>query len=113
MEIHGFLDEKEMEAVRLFASKVRGLLGDNLIVLKLFGSKARGDFGAESDIDILLVVREKDWDLYYKVCSIATDLALEFGAEISPTIITEKEFGKNRDHNTAFYESVEKEGLPV
>lgn len=111
MGAYEFLSEQEREGVRLFASRVRELLGDNLLDLRLFGSKARGDFDAESDIDILLIVREKNFDMRYAVCSIAGDMLLEYGANIAPKFMTDKEFGLNR--GTLFYESVEKEGAAI
>jgi predicted nucleotidyltransferase len=112
-EKYRYLSIEERKGVELFLSRVREYLKDELVLLKLFGSKARGDYAQESDIDILVVVNGRDWDLHYKVCSIANDVALEFGANISPVILTEKEFNLNRDHGTAFYESVEKEGVPL
>ena len=31
--------------------------------MKLIGSKARGDFDKESDIDIVIVLKNVDWDI--------------------------------------------------
>ena len=108
-----YLTVVEGEGLGLFAARVREALGDNLTSLKLFGSKARGDFDAESDIDILVLVKSRDWDLHYRVCNIANDIALEYGINISPVIIAESEYDLNREHGTAFYESVEREGILV
>lgn len=44
--------------VRDFQARLIRLFGPRLADLRLFGSYARGDFGPESDVDILVVVRE-------------------------------------------------------
>lgn len=44
-----YLSKEEREALEKFTRGVKFLLGDNLLILKLFGSKARGDFSDESD----------------------------------------------------------------
>ena len=55
------LEEKERQAIRLFISQLGDLLSERLLCLVLFGSKARGDSGPWSDIDILVIGQER-WD---------------------------------------------------
>ena len=43
-------------AVREFAGKARAALGARLVRLMLYGSRARGDAAADSDVDLLAVV---------------------------------------------------------
>ena len=40
------------------SKKLRKKFGDNIVKIILFGSYARGDYSAESDIDLLLVVKD-------------------------------------------------------
>jgi predicted nucleotidyltransferase len=54
MNKNNFLTEKEKMAVKRFSSRLKSELGNDLMLVKLIGSKAKGDFSSESDIDIWL-----------------------------------------------------------
>jgi len=55
-----YLNDKERKGINRFVELIKELLGENLVLMKLFGSKVRGDSNEESDIDILLVLKEKE-----------------------------------------------------
>ncbi len=103
--------EKERQGVFFFIKKVKKLMGGQLLELKLFGSKARGDFDDESDIDILVVVDSDDWKLRDKICAIAADADIEYGCNISPVVYTKKEHEKNKYFRTLFIQEIEREGI--
>jgi len=46
----------ERQALDCFKIVLTPLLADNLISLRLFGSRARGEGTEESDLDVLIVV---------------------------------------------------------
>jgi predicted nucleotidyltransferase len=58
--IMDYLNDKERKGINRFVELIKELLGENLVLMKLFGSKVRGDSNEESDIDILLVLKEKE-----------------------------------------------------
>jgi len=68
-------------SVNLFSSK-------NILTCVLFGSYARLSFTKESDIDLLLVVKEKNNEIKKKISQLTTIT----GKEVNPLIISEKEF---------------------
>jgi len=103
----------EQEALRRFKDEVQRLLGDSLLSLCLFGSRARGEGTAESDLDVLIVLREKDRSLCRRIVEAALDVDLAYGVNLAPTILTEEEYKRNRDYRTPFYASVEREGVPL
>lgn len=43
-----------------FKKQVQALYGDNLVQIILYGSYARGDFNSASDIDLLVLINQKD-----------------------------------------------------
>ena len=51
---------QEQCALAHFKKSLQLLLVDNLLSLRLFGSRARGEGAADSDLDVLLVLQEKD-----------------------------------------------------
>jgi predicted nucleotidyltransferase len=78
---------------------------DQLQRLILFGSQARGDATAGSDIDVLVVVSWGEERLpggfyaapfsdprWQAIVDMASDISLEFGVYISPLVISEHRF---------------------
>ncbi|MCF6271093.1 MAG: nucleotidyltransferase domain-containing protein [Melioribacteraceae bacterium] len=79
----------------------------------LFGSKARGASNKESDIDILIVLKNKNSVLLNQIVNILVDIQLNYDANISPLIYSEYEFKMNRELGSYFIENLEKEGIPL
>lgn len=97
------------------AATARTALGDRLRGAYLYGSYARGDYDAESDVDILVladVPREK-LAVYKKPFLKATsDLGLEYDVVVTVTLKDTDTFEKYLDA-VPFYQNVRKEGVPL
>jgi predicted nucleotidyltransferase len=89
------------------------LLGEQLISIKMFGSKVRGDFSQDSDLDILMIVRDKKKVRREKIYDILLEIDLEFDPKISLKIFTKEEFDRNKKLGSPFVFNVEKEGIPI
>jgi predicted nucleotidyltransferase len=74
------LAPRDRPALDTFVPRVRETLGDNLVALKLFGSKASGRDTTESDIDVLVLMRKTDAGMGNRVLDIAfgVNLATRF-----------------------------------
>ncbi|MBI5561862.1 MAG: nucleotidyltransferase domain-containing protein [Deltaproteobacteria bacterium] len=108
----------ERVGVRLFVERVRELLGDKILEFRIFGSKVRGDFKPDSDIDILLVVDSDDWRIRDKISGIAAeidavDIAYGPGTGLSPVVYSRREYEKNRYFGTFFVREVETNGVAL
>lgn len=77
------------ERIRLFVRLLRERLGDRLIRVILFGSRAREDAREDSDYDCLVVVREITPDVKDAVDDVAGEALLQTGAVISAFPMTE------------------------
>ncbi len=60
-----YLSEKEKKAVLVLKKEVLKL--DKKAELIIYGSKVRGDFDEESDIDILIILSNPSQELKYKI----------------------------------------------
>lgn len=91
--------------------KRRVLLEEPDAEIILFGSYARGDNQAESDLDLLILLK-KDSVTYFDEKRISYPLyALEIntGQIISPLILSQKKW-ENLFKSTSLYENIQKEG---
>jgi len=82
--------------------------------LILFGSRARGDAGRYSDIDVVVVLKddadEQDFD-YVSDC--AWEAGFEYGIVIVPVVFTKNEWENGPERYSLLAQAVEKEGVPI
>lgn len=86
-------------------------LGDKLDSLILYGSVARGDFGPESDIDILMIL--DDSNLRDKVFGIAYDVDIKNDTVTVISIYTMSEVERNIKIGSPFFRNVLREGKVI
>ena len=97
------------------AATARTALGDRLRGAYLYGSYARGDYDAESDVDILVLadVPRQKLAAYQKPFLKATShLGLEYDVVVTVTLKDTDTFEKYLDA-VPFYQNVRKEGVPL
>ena len=107
------LTPREQQALAAFKARVLDGLGTHLVSVRVFGSRARGEGGVESDLDVLVIVDGKDRELYRRVIEAALDVDLEYDTEIAPTILTVAEYDRNRALATPFFRNVEHDAIPL
>ncbi len=107
------LNKKEQLALRRFKIAIEEILGGNLVEIKLFGSKARGDARKDSDIDVIVIISSGNWHICDVVYGIATDILLETNICISPKVINRKEYKHLYNIGTPFIKNVIREGITV
>lgn len=94
------------------ADSAHCLMGADLVEAVLYGSCARGDYTADSDIDIALVTRcgrmeSKKYD--DGLDAIATKLAMEYFAIVNFVCLPYQEFMEKKNWY-AFFRNIEREG---
>jgi predicted nucleotidyltransferase len=85
------LTENERAALAALVEQSRQRYGDDLLRVVLFGSKARGDFDAESDLDVLIVARipeEEYWQHWKQIVDLACGVELKYWLVFSTLIET-------------------------
>lgn len=108
-----YLSRNEKKVVLSFVEELRNRLGNEIIKIVLFGSKIRGDFSEESDIDIFILVREKTSDIRDKVGDLTADYIFDNDIPLSPVLYDSFEYQKNKELGSFFFENVEKEGISL
>jgi len=107
------LSTKEKSALLQFKAGLEQALSGQLIELKLFGSKARGDDQPDSDVDVLVIVASDDWRICDTVYDIATDILLQTDLCISPKVISKNKFDQLRKEHTSFIRNVSRDAVTV
>ena len=90
-------------------ARFAGLIKDIII----FGSKARGSSNMDSDLDVLVVIREGDWKTKKSVAEPGYMLAI--GTEVVPSLIvlTAEEWIHHQDYEAPFWQTIRRDGIPV
>ena len=95
------------------ATETRGVFGISLQALILFGSYARQEADAESDIDIMLLLdlpHEQIPSYRRAVAEISARILYEYGVVISPILENVEFFERNRE-TYPFFRNVYQEGI--
>jgi len=81
----------------------------------LYGSRARGDAEADSDLDLVALVDEKTPELEEMLDEIAYNLMWDhdFKPIISLKVFAEKHFRAASAKNYSYYRAIEREGITV
>ena len=113
MEKLEHLSVSERSALEQLVKRLRDQLQDQIVDLQLFGSKSRGTYHEESDIDLLLVVRERTTAVLDIIAEISLEIAFQYDAHISIILFSSEEYNQNVAWETPFIKNVEKEGIPL
>lgn len=93
----------------------RSVYGDNVVRIILYGSYARGDYSSDSDIDIVAIVQGSRAELQEQLKQVwdaSSDLELEYGTIVSPTVIPYKEFMEYKE-DLPYYRNIAREGVEI
>ena len=88
-------------------------LGDNLVRLVLFGSRARGDYDNESDIDIAIIVRGLSRKLKNQILNKVAEIEVKYLIPISTIVFSEQEFNRLKKRERRIAIDIEREGMPL
>ena len=97
------------------ANEAKATVGDLLEAVVLYGSYARGDYDEDSDIDIMIRIncpRENLNSYKQKFISLASELSLKYGVDVSLSLSDTATFEKYKNH-LPFYENIESEGIKI
>lgn len=104
---------KEKKAVREFITRIRSAYGDKIQRAALFGSKVRRDWTKYSDVDILLIVEEKDRELRQAVIYTAADVELKYDVLLDVRIISAERWKYYSDIQAGLFKNISKDAVPI
>lgn len=108
--------KNELNIILQQMSKIyKSVYGDSIVRILLYGSYARGNFESNSDIDIVAIVegeRAVLQEQLKKVWDVSSDLEIEYGTILSPTVIPHDEFEKYKN-DLPYYGNILREGVDI
>lgn len=103
------------KAKKELARAMANLFGNKLSEVILFGSYARNQQDEESDIDILVLVKEDPLSLKsysHKIAEIVTDINLQYDLVLSVILQSTDEYEKYKDV-LPFFMNIQREGVII
>lgn len=107
------LNEREELALRDFLARVAQRFGGNYLYSLMFGSKARGDAHAGSDLDVAVVMQKADFETKRAIYAIAYDELLENEVDISPVIFSRDVFDRQKAARFPLLREIERDMVPL
>ena len=105
------MDFNRQKALDLFVKRASQAHGDRIESVTLFGSVARGTARPDSDMDLLVIVDKEDFRLRRELISIAFDILLETGVDISVKVFSKNDFEARKTFS--FFSNVLSEGVKI
>lgn len=106
------LSATERAVLKRFAAQAQEVLGDNLGSIILFGSRARGDARPDSDVDLLLIVKniENLSPALEGLDDVVLDLLLQYGLLLAIVPVEESEYAQQE---CMLYRLAKREGVRI
>ena len=83
-----WLTENECAALDAFVAALSERYGDEILSVRLFGSKARGDFDVDSDLDVLVLATHDEWQFRQAISFLAADISLDHDLVLAPKVVS-------------------------
>ena len=106
------LSARDENIARKLKERVAGLAP--LIDFKIFGSRARGDAAADSDMDVYIALESCDRELQGKIQDVAWEIGFNNGCiHISPLIFTRREIEDSPLRASSILRAINREGVRI
>jgi uncharacterized protein (UPF0332 family)/predicted nucleotidyltransferase len=105
------LKPNDRRAIEAFVEALRRDLDTRLLMLALFGSKARGDDLPDSDIDFLVVIEGDARDLERRLGNLTAAVDLEHGVLINTLVFSRERWSDFSQRRAAFWQNAQRDGM--
>jgi predicted nucleotidyltransferase len=106
------MDQQLLEILQKLNLYMQEIYEERLYSLILFGSQARGDADLESDIDVLVVLKDEvdSWVEIKRTGEFVAQLCLENSILISNIFVSAQQF---TEQSTALLRNIKREGIAI
>lgn len=107
------LSAAERGALTDFLDRVGALLADDLLDVRLFGSRARGEGNEHSDLDVAVIVTPRGRKHRREIHGLTFDAVYDYGVEIEPLVITDEQLRELTARELSIGKAIERESVPL
>lgn len=107
------LTNREQEAIQAFVKRLEAKFGDQMLSIRLFGSRARGEAQPDSDMDIAVIVDHVGPELRKSIRFMAVDVWLQYGIYISTRVWSLDHWRELESLQTNLYKTLQQEGIEL
>lgn len=111
LDLETILTRQEREAIFAFLARLKTDYGGYIDRTILFGSKARGESRVESDIDLLVTIKEEDRVVRRDILRLGARVSLEYDVLLNILVMSAESWEAHRGFT--LYNNIQREGLPV
>jgi predicted nucleotidyltransferase len=104
---------REREALTEFLQSLQAQYTNLIQTVTLFGSKARGDDTAASDIDLLVVVNSDNWQIHKQIRYLAADISFKYDLFLSALVWSATAYQAAAAIPTTLCQHIQLEGIPL
>ena len=103
----------ECSAVQTFITRLHAQFGERIARTVLFGSKARGESGPDSDIDILIVADPVDRQVEAQISRLASAVDLEYDVLLNAHVLSRERWEDYTRRQAALWLNVHRDGIEL
>jgi len=103
----------EQTALETLLTRIQEQFGSQVLRAALFGSKARGDADANSDVDLLLIVTDDHWKFQQPLIEIGAEVGLEYDVLFDLRIISEQRWRYLESIQAGLYQNIKRDSIPL
>lgn len=106
-----YLQINEQAALAEFTTRLLQQPDIHVVSIRLFGSKARGDFGSDSDLDLLVILENADWTVRDRVHLLAARVSLEHNVLINTHLLNHSDWINLSRRRATLWQHVQRDGI--
>ena len=103
----------ELQALEELLLRLRQTYGNQIQQAFLFGSRARGDYHNDSDIDVLLLVEQETWVLKDDISGLQADINLSFDMAFDLRVIGINRWRHMAETQAGLFQTVSADAIPL
>lgn len=107
------LTDRERETLSEFLGGLRERFDGRVQAVVLFGSRARGEAEPESDMDVVVVLREVDLAASKGVRHLAVEVWLRHGIYVSTRVWSQAHWRRLEQLQTLLYQNIRRDGIDL